>query len=126
MADVAVGLSGRQPRHGRITLMANILLVDPSEIAQLAMRGIFQRGHHRLAIVGTATEAWDFVQRAVKVDLVFSELKIDGGGQALAQRLKGDGLRKLLPFVFYTEHSDRDAVKRALELRVQNFLIKPY
>ena len=106
--------------------MANILLVDPSDVARLAMRGILARGNHRLAIVGSADEAWSFIQRAVKVDLVFSELKIDGGGLALVQRLKADSFLRLLPFVIYTEVVDRDAVKRGLELRVQNFLIKPY
>ena len=107
--------------------MANILLIDPSDVAQLAMRGILQRGHHRLAVVSTADEAWDFIQRVVKVDLVFTELKIGGGGGlALVQRLKADSFLKLLPLVFYTAHGDRVAVKSALELRVQNFLIKPY
>lgn len=106
--------------------MANILLIDPSEVAQLAMRGILQRGHHRLVVVKSAEEAWKFIHQTVKIDVVFSELKIDGGGLALAQRLKEDSFRRLLPFVFYTEHGDREAVKRALELRVQNFLIKPY
>ncbi len=106
--------------------MANILLVDPDDVAQLAMRGILQRGRHRLAVVSNGDEAWDFIHRVVKVDVVFSELKIGGNGLALAQRLKQDPFRKLLPFVFYTAHGDRDAVKRALDLRVQNFLIKPY
>lgn len=106
--------------------MANILLVDPSDVAQLAMRGILQRGHHRLAIAKTAAEAWEFVQRVVKVDLVISELKIDGTGIALAQRFKADTFRKLTPFIFYSAQCERDAVKRALELHVQNFLIKPY
>lgn len=106
--------------------MANILLVDPSDVARLAMRGILERGRHRLAIVGSADEAWEFIQRTVKVDLVFSELKIDGGGLALVQRLKADTFRRLLPVVIYTAHVDREAVRRGLELRVQNFLIKPY
>ncbi|MCX6953489.1 MAG: HDOD domain-containing protein [Verrucomicrobia bacterium] len=107
--------------------MANILLVDPNELARLTLRGILERGRHRLAVVATADEAWAFVQRVVKVDVVFSELKVGGGGGlSLVQRLKQDSFRKLLPFVFYTEHGDRDAVKKALELRVQNFLIKPY
>lgn len=92
----------------------------------MAMRGILQRAHHRLVTVKTADEAWDFVHRAVKVDMIFSELKIDGGGLALVQRLKADSFRRLIPFVFYTEHGDRDAVRQALELRVQNFLVKPY
>jgi len=106
--------------------MANLLLVDSSDVAQLAMRGFLQRGHHRLAVVSTADEAWDFIRSAVKVDLVFSELNIGGGGLILAKWLKEDSFRKLLPFVFYTAHGDRATVKSALELRVQNFLIKPY
>ncbi len=106
--------------------MANILLIDPSEVAQMAMRGILQRGRHRLAIVGSADEAWKLIHRVVKIDVVFSELKIEGGGLALEQRLKADRVRRVLACVFYTEHGDREAVKRALEMRVQNFLIKPY
>ncbi len=124
MQGMAAGMPGCQ--RPTAPPMANILLVDPSDVAQLAMRGILQRGHHRLAVVGTADEAWEFIERVVKIDLVFSELKIDGGGLVLAQRLKADNFRKLLPFVFYSGHADRDAVRRALELRVQNFLIKPY
>lgn len=106
--------------------MANILLVDPSEIARLAMRGILERGRHRLALANTADEAWEFIRRTVKVDVVVTELKVPGGGLELVQRLKADSFLKLLPIVIYTEHGDRDAVRQALELRVQNFLIKPY
>ena len=126
MAAKATSLAGRRESLGDSSIMANILLIDPSAVAQLAMRGMLQRGHHRLAMVGSADEAWDFVERVVKVDLVFSELIIEGGGLSLAHRFKDDSFRKLLPFVFYSGNADRMAVKSALEMRVQNFLIKPY
>lgn len=107
--------------------MANILLVDPSEMARRAMSGILARGEHRFAAVDTAQEAWEFVRRNVKVDLIFLELQLPGdGGLALVQRLKEDCLLKFLPAVIYTAHGDRESVKRGLELRIQNFLIKPY
>ena len=107
--------------------MALILLVDPSDVARRALRGILARGSHRLAAVGSEQEAWDFLRRVVKVDLLFTELKLEsGGGLALIQRLKDDPFLKYLPIVVYTEHGDRDLVKRTLDLRVQNFLIKPY
>ena len=107
--------------------MAFILLVDPDEVAQKAMRGILARGGHRFAAVGTALEAWEFIRRAVKVDLVFVELKLKGeSGLTFIQRLKNDSCLKLLPVVVYSAHGDRDSVKNVLTLRVQNFLIKPY
>jgi len=107
--------------------MANILLLDPNETARRAMQGILARGNHRFAKVETAQEAWDFVNRSVRVDLIFVELDLKGGsGITFVERMKRDCLLKLLPVVIYTAKGDRDTVKRGLELRVQNFLIKPY
>lgn len=107
--------------------MPYILLVDPNEVAGKAMKGILARGNHRLARVGTAAEAWDFIQRNVGVDLVFVELKLEGdGGLSLVKRLQRDPLLKLLPVVIYTGVADRDAVRQAVECKVQKFLVKPY
>jgi CheY-like chemotaxis protein len=63
----------------------------------------------------------------VGVDLIFLELKLEGErGLALVENLRADRLLKLLPVVIYTGSPDRAAVKRGMELSVQNFLIKPY
>ena len=43
--------------------MANILLIDPNEVARKAMHGILARGGHRLACVATAKEAREFIAR---------------------------------------------------------------
>lgn len=107
--------------------MANILLVDPADIARKAMKGVLARGGHRFAAVGTVAEAWEFLQRTLAVDLVFLELKLDQeNGLGLVQRLRDDCLLKLVPVVIYTGAGDRDTVRRAMELKVQNFLVKPY
>lgn len=91
------------------------------------MHGILARGNYRLMVAESEQEAWDFIRQTVKIDLVFTELKLNGGsGLSFIQRLKEDCLLKLLPVVAYTEHGDRDSVKRALDLHPQNFLIKPY
>jgi CheY-like chemotaxis protein/HD-like signal output (HDOD) protein len=109
------------------TPMANILLLDPNEMARRSMQGILARGNHRLAAVDTVQAAWEFIRRNVRVDLVIVELGLkEGSGLPLIERLKNDCLLKLLPVVVYTARGDRDAVKHGLELRVQNFLIKPY
>jgi len=107
--------------------MANILLVDPSEVACKAMHGILARGKHRLVTTDSSATALAIIRRNVCVDLVFLELKLAGdGGLTLVRQLKNDRLLRYIPVVFYTDSADRDAVKRAIELRVQNFLIKPY
>jgi CheY-like chemotaxis protein/HD-like signal output (HDOD) protein len=107
--------------------MANILLVDPAEIARKAMQGVLARGGHRFAAVASVAEAWDFVQRNVAVDLVFLELKLEqAGGLALVEKLRADVLLKPMPVTVYTGAGDRGSVRRAMELKVQNFLVKPY
>lgn len=107
--------------------MANVLLVDPSEVACKAMHGILARGGHRLIATNTAAAALDLIRRNARIDLAFLELKLSGdGGLTLVRLLKSDRLLRYLPVVIYTDSPDRDAVKRAIELRVQNFLIKPY
>ncbi len=107
--------------------MARILLLDLDERVRRALRGILNRGGHRLVVANTTTEAWDLIQRNLGVDLVFTEITLgDANGLTLVQRLKDHRILRLLPVVIYTERGDRATVKRAIELRVQNFLIKPY
>ncbi len=107
--------------------MANVLLVDPDEVARMAMGGILARAGHRFAAVESVTEAWKFIRKNVKVDIVFLELKLKGeNGLTLVQDLKADSLLRKVPLVVYTAHPERDSVRKVLELRVQNFLVKPY
>lgn len=107
--------------------MAYILLVDPNPVARRALNGILARAGHRMAAVDSEPDAWNFIRQTVKVDLVFTDLKLStGSGLGLVERLKNDCLLKYLPEVVYAENGDRESVKRALGLRVQNFLVKPY
>lgn len=107
--------------------MANILLVDSDEIAQKAMKGLLARGDHRFAAVDNVEDAWDFIYRNVRIDLLIVELKLKGdGGLVLVERLKSDRFLNELPIIVYTAHGNRDNVVKILNLKVQNFLIKPY
>lgn len=108
--------------------MARILLVDPSETARRALQGILARGSHRLATVDTPAQAWSFLRRNPGTDLLFTGLQLAGAGNGLdlIQRLRADPCLQHLPVVVYTSHSDRSSVKSAIDLHVQNFLVKPY
>lgn len=107
--------------------MANILLVDSNEVARMAMKGLLERGGHRMASVGTAGEALEFIRTNIVVDLVILELNLEGGGGLdLIASLQSDCFLKLLPVVIYTEEVDRTTLHRALAFKTQNFLLKPY
>jgi CheY-like chemotaxis protein/HD-like signal output (HDOD) protein len=108
--------------------MALVLLVDPNETARKAMKGILARGGHACALADSAKGALEIIRRNPRVDLVFTELKLAGGegGLSFIKLIRTNRLLGQLPIVVYTEHPDRDVVKRALDLHVQNFLIKPF
>ena len=107
--------------------MARILLLDPSETARRALQGILARGDHKLVAVDGPSQAWTLLRRNPGVDLVITELSLSGGnGLDFIKQLKADPLLKLLPVIVYTADGNRDAVRQAVGLGVQNFLIKPY
>jgi len=108
--------------------MANILLLDDNEIACRAMQGILTRGHHRLLIANEAGAAWQLLRELVKFDLVILELKFSKGenGMHFLQRLRDDCFFKKMPVVVYSSVNHPEIVKKALTLKVQNYLIKPY
>ena len=107
--------------------MANILLLDSSEVAAKAMQGILGRGHHRLAVTTTSAAAWKALHDLVKIDAIFMELELKGerGGDFLA-RLRKDSFLKSIPVVIYTNVSDQAMVRKVLAFGTQNYLIKPY
>lgn len=91
------------------------------------MQGILARGDHKLVAVDTPAQAWGVLQRNPGVDFIITELKlIEGTGLDFIRRLKTNLLRKLVPVIVYTADGNREAVKQAVGLGVQNFLIKPY
>ena len=107
--------------------MARILLLDPNETARRALHGILARGDHKLVAVDSPSQAWTILRRNPGVDLVITDLKLPGGnGLDFIAQLKADLLLKLLPVIVYTADGSRDAVRQAVSLGVQNFLIKPY
>ncbi len=107
--------------------MANILLIDDSEVAGCAMHGILGKAGHRCVLATTLQDAWHRLREAVIIDLVLLEPRIEKDtGLSFLQRLRDDPFWKNLPVVIYTTDSEATSVKKALGLRVQNYLIKPY
>lgn len=107
--------------------MANILILDDSDVATRAMMGILARGNHRALAATNTIDAWNLLRSLVKFDLLITELKFPGeNGLSFISRLRSDCILKNLPIVVYTGIGDHAVVKKALSLGIQNYLIKPY
>ena len=107
--------------------MANILFLDDNDVAGRAMQGILARGDHVGFVAKGADDAWRMLREGVVFDLLILEARLAGGsGLAFLQRLRDDWFWKILPVVVYTHDADSRQVKKALGLRVQNYLIKPF
>lgn len=108
--------------------MANILLLDESDVASKALQAILARGNHVCYFAAKPEDAWRMLREGVVFDVVFQEIKLagNGGGLHFLQRLREDWFWKILPVIVYTSDTDSRSVKKALSLKVQNYLIKPY
>lgn len=107
--------------------MANILLLDDSDVAGRAMRGILGRAGHRCVVATEPDEAWRIMREGVIVDLVFVEIRVaKDTGMSFVQRVRDDPYWKSLPLVVYTSDTEAKQVRKALGLKVQNYLVKPY
>lgn len=107
--------------------MANILLLDDSEVASRALQGILARGDHRCVVSASVPDAWKLLHELLLIDLVFVELKLPGeNGLHFIQRVRADPLLKQLPIVAYTFVNQHEVIKKTLSVGVQNYLIKPY
>jgi CheY-like chemotaxis protein len=108
-------------------MMANVLLLDDSAVAGRAMQGILTRGGHRCAVARSGAEAWTLLREAVKFDLLITEVRMaSGSGLDFMQRLRGDCFFRPLPVVIYANACEQAQVRRAVALKTQNYLLKPY
>lgn len=107
--------------------MANILLIDDSEAAGRTMRGLLSRANYRCEVATSPEDGWKLLRMAVVIDVVFLELNFaENAGINFLQRVRDDCFWKNLPIVVYTNVSDPLRVRKALSLKVQNYLIKPF
>lgn len=107
--------------------MANILLLDDSDVAGRALRGILGKAGHRCIVAPDPDEAWRLLREGVVLDMVFVELRVaNDTGMSFLQRVREDPFWKSLPLVVYTIDTEAKQVRKALSLKVQNYLVKPY
>jgi HD-like signal output (HDOD) protein/CheY-like chemotaxis protein len=107
--------------------MSNLLLLDDSEVAGRAMRGITGRSGNRCVVTTSVEEAWTQLCDLVVIDLVVVEIKLHAGdGTAFIKRLRENLLFKNVPVVVYTSEQNHALAASVRSLNIQNYSIKPY
>lgn len=107
--------------------MANVLMLDDDPVAQKAAWGILEETNHQFWVFEDEQSSWDFLQNFTAIDLVILEVRLSCGVQmGLLRRLRKHFFYKTLPVVIYSKLKDKDIVRSAVELGIQNYLLKPY
>jgi two-component system chemotaxis response regulator CheY len=103
-----------------------VIVEDQRSIRALIYSSLTHIGYHNLVECADGEEALAEITARMP-NLVISDLnmpKLDGLGLLRALRTK-PGFEKT-PFILLTSRAETDIVKKALELKVNNYLIKPF
>jgi len=103
-----------------------VIVDDQPSIRALVFSSLTHIGYRNLVECGDGEEALAEITARIP-NLVISDLnmpKLDGLGLLRALRTK-PGFEKI-PFILLTSRAETDIVKKALELKVNNYLVKPF
>ncbi|MGF1448986.1 MAG: HDOD domain-containing protein [Opitutales bacterium] len=97
---------------------------EASVIARL--RQLLEARSHTVHACRESREAWRWLRELGGVDLLIYEPGGDGGpGVAFLRRLRADAFLSAQPVTAYSHQKARTVIAGALELGVQNYLVKP-
>ncbi len=101
--------------------------LDESAVAGVALKGILTRANHRCVVVSTIEAAWQSLRELVRIDLIILELRLKNEkyGMSFIQQLRSECTFKDIPIVVYSNNSDHGVVQKALSLNIQSYLTKP-
>ena len=103
-----------------------VIVDDQPSIRTLVYSSLQHIGYRNLVECGDGEEALNEII-ARRPDLVISDVnmpKLDGLGLLRAIRSR-PGFEKI-PVILLTSRADTDVVKKAMELKVNNYLVKPF
>lgn len=105
--------------------MINILVVEDTPLAQMAIKFIFKSFDCRVDFAKTGEEALEKLKKA-PYDIVFFDLGLpDISGLDLLERIRRDEKLKHLRLVVLTAHTAKEYEKQCLAAGAEAFFTKP-
>lgn len=108
-----------------------VLVVDDIESLRDKMCAILkQMGFGYIDTASSGNEAWIFVLNSIeshKYDLILSDINMkNGNGITLLKKTKESIDTYNVPFLIMSTMSEKEVVMKAIELGVDNFIVKPF
>ena len=103
-----------------------MIVEDQGAIRQLIHSSLLRIGCHNIVECSDGEEALRVLAKC-RAELVISDLnmpKLDGLG--LLRAIRSEPRLEKTPFILLTSHSETSIVMKAVELKVNNYLVKPF
>ncbi|MGC4073589.1 MAG: HDOD domain-containing protein [Nibricoccus sp.] len=107
--------------------MPHVLILDDSDVARLALRGMLNEQGVRYSFAATCAEAWATLHRLPDISLVIVEVKLKSESAVpFLQRMRANAMFRPIPVLIYSSSRDVAVVRSVLSFKPQNYLLKPY
>lgn len=102
-----------------------ILVVEDNETNQMLVRAVLEKDGYRVALAGSADEAWEEVRQDAP-GLILMDVQLPGqDGLSLTRELKADPITAGIPVVALTAHAMNGDRELALEAGCAGYIAKP-
>jgi CheY-like chemotaxis protein len=102
-----------------------ILVVEDNETNQMLVRAVLEKHGYRVALAGSAEEAWEEVRKDAP-GLILMDVQLPGqDGLSLTRELKADPIAAGIPVVALTAHVMNGDRELALEAGCAGYIAKP-
>lgn len=107
----------------------NILVIDDEELVIQSLRRLLKREGYEVCVVASGKEALEKI-RELDFDMVVSDIRMpELDGIAIVKKIREyykESNKKPIPEIFITGYASEETYKQAQELKVADYLYKPF
>jgi DNA-binding response OmpR family regulator len=102
----------------------NIMYIEDDVLATTRLKNILEKYFNKIIIASNGEEAFEKINTEPKIDLIISDInmpKMDG--LEFLEELRKDNFD--MPFIFVTARDEPDKMLKAIQLDIDNYVLKP-
>jgi DNA-binding response OmpR family regulator len=102
----------------------NIMYIEDDTLATSKLKNILEKYYNKIIIASNGEDAFEKMKNEPKIDLIISDInmpKMDG--LEFLEELRKDNSN--MPFVFVTARDEPDKMLKAIQLDINNYVLKP-
>jgi len=105
-----------------------VIVIDDDPVSRFALVSVIQKiGLHEILEFDDGVPAWDYLRTSPLPVLCCCDVRMpDMSGIELLELVRNDALCQALPFVLITSGHEKGTVKKAVQLGVNGYIVKPF